>query len=126
MLPVKSVTDALDDEMKRILAEPNFPSFSEKTYPCYGSATVPRICAITAPRSNSRARTGRISARANGPRWTHSMRCSAATRLGTNFHAEPGDTVFMHNTKVLHGRTGFAADSDRLMYRVRAFATCLD
>jgi alpha-ketoglutarate-dependent taurine dioxygenase len=41
------------------------------------------------------------------------------------FHAEAGETVFMHNTKVLHGRTGFPADSHRLMYRIRIHAGCL-
>ena len=35
------------------------------------------------------------------------------------FALKPGDIVLMHNCKVLHGRTGFAEDSDRLLYRVR-------
>lgn len=36
-----------------------------------------------------------------------------------------GDTLFMHNTRALHGRTGFAPDSRRLMLRVRVYAGCL-
>ncbi|KST63446.1 TauD/TfdA family dioxygenase [Mastigocoleus testarum] len=35
------------------------------------------------------------------------------------FSLQPGQIVFMHNKKVLHGRTGFPLDSDRLLYRVR-------
>lgn len=35
------------------------------------------------------------------------------------FPLQPGQIVFMHNNKVLHGRTGFSPDSDRLLYRVR-------
>ncbi len=35
------------------------------------------------------------------------------------FALQPGQIMFMHNKKVLHGRTGFSADSDRLLYRVR-------
>lgn len=35
------------------------------------------------------------------------------------FPLEPGQIVFMHNKKVLHGRTGFSPESDRLLYRVR-------
>ncbi|EAR52079.1 hypothetical protein OG2516_18480 [Oceanicola granulosus HTCC2516] len=35
------------------------------------------------------------------------------------FKAQPGEIVFMQNTRVLHGRRGFGGDSDRLMYRIR-------
>ena len=35
------------------------------------------------------------------------------------FHLQAGQIVFMHNCKVLHGRTGFAPESDRLLYRIR-------
>ncbi len=35
------------------------------------------------------------------------------------FPLRPGQIVFIHNKKVLHGRTGFSPDSDRLLYRVR-------
>ncbi len=35
------------------------------------------------------------------------------------FPLQPGQILFMHNRKVLHGRTGFSLTSDRLLYRVR-------
>ncbi|MDJ0679813.1 MAG: TauD/TfdA family dioxygenase [Xenococcaceae cyanobacterium MO_167.B52] len=35
------------------------------------------------------------------------------------FALQPGQIVLMHNKKVLHGRTGFSPNSDRLIYRVR-------
>ena len=35
------------------------------------------------------------------------------------FSLQPGEIIFMHNRKVLHGRTGFSPESDRLLYRVR-------
>ncbi|MEO0969497.1 MAG: TauD/TfdA family dioxygenase, partial [Cyanobacteria bacterium J06639_18] len=38
------------------------------------------------------------------------------------FPLRPGQIVFMHNQKVLHGRTGFSPDSDRRLYRVRLHA----
>lgn len=41
------------------------------------------------------------------------------------FRIEAGETLFMHNTKVLHGRTGFEETSNRLMYRIRMQAGCL-
>jgi len=40
-------------------------------------------------------------------------------------HVQPGETLLLHNTKVLHGRTGFSSDSKRLMYRVRVPVGCL-
>jgi alpha-ketoglutarate-dependent taurine dioxygenase len=125
MLPVKSVTDALDDEMKRILAEPNFP-FSEKTYPLLWERNgAPHMRYYRAQIEFSCENGANIGARERSAMDTlDAVLCRDEIRY--QFHAEPGDTVFMHNTKVLHGRTGFAADSDRLMYRVRAFATCLD
>lgn len=41
------------------------------------------------------------------------------------FHLDSGDVLFMNNRKVLHGRSGFAADSDRLMFRYRLYAPSL-
>ncbi|ROU01260.1 TauD/TfdA family dioxygenase [Histidinibacterium lentulum] len=41
------------------------------------------------------------------------------------FHAASGEIVFMHNTRVLHGRRGFAETSPRLMYRIRMHTGCL-
>ena len=35
------------------------------------------------------------------------------------FPLQPGQIMLMHNHKVLHGRTGFSPESDRLLYRVR-------
>jgi alpha-ketoglutarate-dependent taurine dioxygenase/glutathione synthase/RimK-type ligase-like ATP-grasp enzyme len=37
----------------------------------------------------------------------------------SQFQLQAGQMLFMHNTKVLHGRTGFSDGSDRLLYRVR-------
>lgn len=45
--------------------------------------------------------------------------------LSFQFHVEAGDTVYLHNTKALHGRTAFSPNSKRLMFRFRANAGCL-
>lgn len=42
------------------------------------------------------------------------------------FHIASGETIFINNKKALHGRTGMAPDSDRLMIRVRTHAGCLE
>ncbi len=42
-----------------------------------------------------------------------------AEDLGSRFYLQPGQIVFIHNTKAFHGRTGISPESDRLLYRVR-------
>ena len=37
----------------------------------------------------------------------------------SQFYLQAGQIVLMYNHKVLHGRTGFSPESDRLLYRVR-------
>ncbi len=39
--------------------------------------------------------------------------------LGQRFSLASGEVLFMNNTKVLHGRSGFSKDSERLLHRVR-------
>ena len=41
------------------------------------------------------------------------------------FDLGAGETLFLHNSRALHGRTGFASDSKRLMLRIRMYAGCL-
>ncbi len=41
------------------------------------------------------------------------------------FDLGAGETLFLHNSRALHGRTGFAPDSKRLMLRIRMYAGCL-
>ncbi len=41
------------------------------------------------------------------------------------FELAAGETLFVHNSRALHGRTAFAQDSKRLMFRVRMNAGCL-
>ncbi len=46
-------------------------------------------------------------------------------RLFHSFALRGGETLFLHNTLALHGRTGFAKDSNRLMLRIRIYAGAL-
>jgi alpha-ketoglutarate-dependent taurine dioxygenase len=41
------------------------------------------------------------------------------------FHVKSGQILFMHNHKVLHGRTGLSTESDRLLYRIRFYTSSL-
>lgn len=45
--------------------------------------------------------------------------------LQHRFRLQAGDVLFLNNRKALHGRTGFSADSDRLMHRFRIHVPAL-
>ncbi len=45
---------------------------------------------------------------------------AAARHEDYRFHAKPGQTVLINNTKCLHSRTAFDPASNRVMFRVRA------
>lgn len=47
------------------------------------------------------------------------------THLHQKFHLKPGQILFMHNHKVLHGRTELSAETNRLLYRLRMHAASL-
>ncbi len=42
-----------------------------------------------------------------------------STQLKFKFDLQPGQILFIHNTKALHGRSELSPESDRLLYRVR-------
>jgi tetratricopeptide (TPR) repeat protein len=47
------------------------------------------------------------------------------THLHQKFHLKPGQILFMHNHKVLHGRTALSPETNRLLYRLRIHAASL-
>ncbi len=47
------------------------------------------------------------------------------THLLQKFHLQPGQILFMHNHKVLHGRTALSPETNRLLYRIRMHAASL-
>lgn len=53
------------------------------------------------------------------------MRVLKTEGRNKKFSLQAGETLFLHNTLVLHGRTAFDPNSHRLMLRVRTHAECL-
>lgn len=53
------------------------------------------------------------------------LRTLKSTEAFQTFELGAGETLFMHNTRALHGRTAFSPDSKRLMFRIRMHAGCL-
>jgi alpha-ketoglutarate-dependent taurine dioxygenase len=119
--PVENVLAELDDEVKQILAEPNFP-FGPGLFPIlWQEHDAPNIRYYRSQIDSARENGGHMSERS-----LEALNSLDAVlrRADTvfHFHAEAGETVYMHNTKVLHGRTSFSEHSDRLMYRLRIYA----
>ena len=121
MVPVDDILVNLSDADRERLAEPVFPfgRFSDAILtetdkgPCirYYRAQIDRAAADGKPLSAAdTALLDRFD--------TLLDRLAADVTL----RLAPGEAVFMNNTKVLHGRTGFAPDSRRTLFRVRQHA----
>ena len=122
--PIEDVISSLDDSTKQILKQPSFP---------FGHGPRPVIWDRHGQPNIRYYRANLDKARQKDDRLTERDLDALEVLDGVlhrddilfRFHADAGETVFLHNTKALHGRTGFSADSDRLMYRMRANAGCL-
>lgn len=124
LVPVEHVVDALGPEMVATLKQAPIP---------FGRGDFPILWDRNGS-SNIRYYRSQIdTARQDGDRLTRrDLSCMAALDEALQrpdnqfqFHLRAGETLFLHNTKVLHGRTGFASSSTRLMYRIRINAGCL-
>lgn len=124
LAPVEDVIGALDDEVKQTLKQPNFP-FGRGVRPVlWDKNDMPNIRYYRTNLDRAREKDDVLTERDLA---AIEMLDATLHRddILFRFHAEAGETLFMHNTKVLHGRSGFSANSDRLMYRIRIHAGCL-
>ncbi|MCG8440620.1 MAG: TauD/TfdA family dioxygenase [Caulobacterales bacterium] len=120
MAPIDDILRALDDETAARLRDPVFP---------FGDARLP-ILNRTGGRDWIRYYSAQLtrSLEETGVRLDAPHREAARALdallddgdLGRRFHLSAGDILFMNNTMVLHGRTGFEPTSERLIFRVRA------
>lgn len=124
LAPIENVIAALDDEIQQILAQPAFP-FGPGAFPILWQRDgTPNIRYYRSQIDSAREAGSSLNAR--GLEALNSLDAALCRNdIVFQFHAEPGETVYIHNTKVLHGRTGFSEQSDRLMYRLRAHAANL-
>ena len=115
MVPLEDLLKQLAPEVTELLQAPVYP-FGERSYPIlqgesgdlkirYYQAQIDRILKMGAtPLSEPyQAALKALDAVLEHPDQPH------------QFHLKAGQIVLMHNHKVLHGRTGFAQDSDRLL-----------
>ncbi len=122
--PYESVLSTLDDETQTILSRPRFP-FGRNRWPIlrrwhgsmkirYYRHQIDKSCLWEKPLAKEEvAALERLD--------------GVLARPEVSIHREirSGEILFLNNTKVLHGRTAFPADSRRLLYRIRVHAGCL-
>ena len=125
IFPVEDVIAGLETPTRDILQRPIFP-FGEVLRPIlWNRAQSPCI------------RYYRANIEKSAQQFGHALLTEAANAMNAldsvldrkgivqRFRIEAGEILLMHNNKVLHGRTGFAQDSNRLMYRIRKHIGCL-
>ena len=124
LMSVEAVIENLDADILSLLQKPIFPFGKGDFSILWNTGTGPRIRYYRNQIDNAVRRGARVSQEA--------MTAIDAldevlerSELGLQFKLQAGDILFLDNTRVLHGRTGFSEASERLMYRIRVEAGCL-
>lgn len=116
MIPVENVLPWIDDEVMKLMPSPVYP-FGDELYPILSGENGSEEIRYY------RTQIDRIIEGGASP--LSEQHRSAIETLDTvlqqsdqfsQFHLQPGQIVFMHNNKVVHGRKGFSEESDRLLY----------
>ncbi|NEQ99603.1 MAG: hypothetical protein F6K30_23355, partial [Cyanothece sp. SIO2G6] len=128
IIPIEDVLPQLDTDTLKCLQEPVYP-FGVNAYPVLTGDLTGTSETGTSEQVGIRyyrAQLDHIEMTGRSPLSPASLNALTVLdeRLGkpeqfTQLHLEAGEIVFMHNQKVLHGRSGFSPDSDRLLYRIR-------
>ncbi len=125
MVPVDDIVRGLDDETASLLREPIYPFGKELCPILSGNPMDERVRFYEHQLNTSQqAQDSALSDR-------HLQALDKLEKLLSErgrFHElqlMAGQVMIMNNTKVLHGRTEFSSESDRLLYRVRQHAPCL-
>jgi tetratricopeptide (TPR) repeat protein len=132
MVPVDDILQHLDDEVLARLREPVYP-FGQGRYAVvsgngrafggnrnaslirYYQAQLERTLSVEAADLSAEHRSALAALDA----------LLAQDKLCHKFHLQPGQILFMHNQKVLHGRTALSTHTHRLLYRLRLSVTSL-
>lgn len=124
LMSVETILHTIDPELVKTLARPIFP-FGKGDVPIlWRQGNAPRIRYYRHQIDNAVSRGAHLSDPARAA-IEGLDRVLDRADLSCRFRLEDGDILFLDNTRVLHGRTGFAGTSHRLMYRVRVQAGCL-
>ncbi|WP_200817742.1 TauD/TfdA family dioxygenase, partial [Calothrix rhizosoleniae] len=119
MVPVEDILQRIDGEVLELLRAPIYP-FGDKPSPIiFGELGDEQIRYYRAQIDRALEKRATPLSDKHYAAIETLDRVIQQTEQFSQFKLQPGQMVFMHNTKVLHGRTGFSKESDRLLYRVR-------
>ncbi len=119
IIPVEDILQKIDPHCIELLRDPVYP-FEENSYPIiFGESGNEHIRYYRAQIDRTIGLTGRSLSRQHHKAIDQLDSLLQSSELGSQFPLQPGQIAFAHNTKVLHGRTGFSPDSDRLLFRIR-------
>ncbi|MEL7245607.1 MAG: TauD/TfdA family dioxygenase [Cyanobacteria bacterium J06573_2] len=124
MVPVDDILQNLDKEMIACLREPVYPFGQGCHAVICGDEDNPLIRYYQAQVQRSSDKNNFLSEK-------HQAALKALDELLDQnhilqkFHLKPGQIVFMHNHKVLHGRTALSPESNRILYRLRMHVNSL-
>ena len=124
MMPVERILRHLDHQVIETLQKPVFP-FGKADFPViWKTDDQPRIRYYRSQIDNAVAKGASLSDNARAAIDMLDVVLNQKD-LDSRLRLNAGDILFMDNTRVLHGRTAFGDQSDRMMYRIRIEASCL-
>lgn len=119
IIPVEDILEKIDSKSLELLRDRVYP-FEEDSYPIiFGESGAEHIRYYRAQIDRTIGLTGRVLSEQHRNAIDQLDKLLQSNELGIRYHLQPGQIMFVHNTKALHGRTGFSPESDRLLLRIR-------
>ena len=119
VIPVEDILEKIAPNYLELLREPVYP-FEENSYPIiFGESGDEHIRYYRAQIDRTIGLTGMLLSEQHRSAIDQLDDLLQSAELGFRSHLKPGQIIFAHNTKVLHGRTGFSPQSERLLLRIR-------
>lgn len=122
--PIDRVLDVLDGATKERLSRPSFP-FGRCRLPILWQAGAKTKLRYYRYQVDQGCQVDEGLSEEDAAALERLDRVLADPRISLRRKIRSGEILFLNNTKALHGRTAFAEDSPRLMYRIRVHAGCL-
>ncbi|MEE9395853.1 MAG: TauD/TfdA family dioxygenase [Methylococcales bacterium] len=122
LAPIDDILKHLTHEHIALLKESIFP-FGQGTYPILFGENRDKQIRYYRVQIDKLLKSGAMSLSDNHMAALDSLdRILNQPRLFKNIHLQAGDILLINNKKVLHGRTGFADGSRRMLHRIRLHA----
>ncbi|MBV6625795.1 MAG: TauD/TfdA family dioxygenase [Rivularia sp. (in: Bacteria)] len=125
MVPIDDILQNIDQEVLACLREPVYPFGQDYHAIVCGDEDNPLIRYYQAQIERSLNKNNPLSQKHQAALKILDELLDKS-HLQQKFHLQPGQIVFMHNHKVMHGRTALSPESKRVLYRLRMHVNRLD